>query len=144
MLFNHSKAQQSSNGNTMSDSLYIYTADWRLFTVLLLMTWIGVEITFEIHGSSNQCCSRFCTDYYSNCKGLHSPATTSACYLEHARFIWSRKNKCIVTVISKCAHGCVPHFKVECHVVCNITLRCAIYCITKSNIQWCSVNNTTK
>lgn len=51
------------------------------------MTWIAVEITLKVRGASDQCRSRFASDYYSNFEDLHRPAMTYACYLEHARFI---------------------------------------------------------
>jgi hypothetical protein len=51
------------------------------------MTWIAVDITLKVglHGASDQCNLRFCTDYYySNCEDIHGPAVTDARCLEHA------------------------------------------------------------
>ena len=54
------------------------------------MTRIAVEITLKVHSASDQCCLRFFTDYYSNCKDLHW-STTSAYYVVHTRFLWLHK-----------------------------------------------------
>ena len=89
--FNHLKGHQRSNGNTMSDILYLYNnvTGYHCAFPNSRTKWIAVEITLKVHSASDQCCSRFCSDYYSNCEALHRPAAF-ACYLEHARFLWLR------------------------------------------------------
>jgi hypothetical protein len=82
------KSQPNSKGKTMSD--YWFTSlcfqpfkstakfKWEynvrcVMTVLHLIAEpnrIAVEVTWKVHGADDQCRSRFCTDYYSNCEDL--------------------------------------------------------------------------
>ena len=68
--FNHLKAQQSSKVKWEHNVCY-HGASSNSRT-----KWPGLQLRWIVNGASDQCCPRFCADYYSNCEDLHKPVTT--------------------------------------------------------------------